>query len=129
MCKQGNTIKMELHHVGEIRLGIANIDSCIASIIKALNKGNVYTDGCCCGHGEISGYIHLTDGRYLGIYPNKAAFKEVQVRRPKYFVQDKLITIALAQVNGHRIKAAKLLGMPVRTLQRRIKKRKEKDIK
>jgi len=127
MCERGNTIKMELPYVGDFRFGIADIDLCIAPIIKALNDGGVTTKGCCCGHGEVTGYIHLTDGRYLGIYPGKTAFKEVQVRRPKYFIQDKLITIALALTNGHREKAAKLLGMPVRTLQRRIKRRKEKD--
>ena len=38
-------------------------------------------------------------------------------------VEDQLITIALAETNGHRVKAAEILGMSERTLQRRIQKR------
>ena len=37
--------------------------------------------------------------------------------------ENKLITIALAQVDGDRDKAAKALGMSIRTLQRKIKAR------
>lgn len=71
MCKHGKTVEMELPVVGEIRHGIADIDLCIAPIIKALNNGGVITKGCCCGHGEIMGYIHLTNGKYLGVFPNR----------------------------------------------------------
>jgi len=37
--------------------------------------------------------------------------------------EDKLLTIALAETNGSRTEAAKLLGIPIRTLHHRIKKR------
>ncbi len=39
--------------------------------------------------------------------------------------EDKLITIALARTNGNRTKAAKLLGMSIRALQRKIIGREE----
>lgn len=42
-------------------------------------------------------------------------------------MQDKIITIALAQVDGKREKAAVLLDMSVRTLQRYIARRKQKN--
>lgn len=71
MCKHGNTIEMELPIVGDFRFGIADIDLCIAPIIKALNDGGIITKGCCCGHGEVMGYIHLKDKRYLGVFPNR----------------------------------------------------------
>ncbi len=74
MCKQGNTVKVEVHHVGEIRLVDVDVDKCIARIIKALNEGGVATEGCCCGHGKVTGHITLTDGRILGIYPNRKVF-------------------------------------------------------
>lgn len=38
-------------------------------------------------------------------------------------IENKLITIALAETSGNRIVAAKKLGMSVRTLHRRIQKR------
>jgi len=43
------------------------IDKCIAPIIKALNDGGIYTDGCCCGHGKYDGSILLHDGRTIKI--------------------------------------------------------------
>ncbi len=41
--------------------------------------------------------------------------------------ENKLITIALAKADGIRIKAAKLLGIHVRTLFRKIDKRLESE--
>ncbi len=74
MCKHGNTVEMELPIVGNFRFGKADIDSCIAPIIKALNDAGLLTIGCCCGHGNRIGYIHFKDGRYLGVYPNRKSF-------------------------------------------------------
>ena len=71
MCKPGNTVEMELPVVGEIRQGTAAIDKCIAPVIRALNDGGVITRGCCCGHGKVMGYIHLANGKYLGVFPNR----------------------------------------------------------
>ena len=42
-------------------------------------------------------------------------------------MENKLITIALAKVDGNRRKAAELLGIPVRKLQRRIAERVKND--
>lgn len=41
--------------------------------------------------------------------------------------ENKLITIALARTGGNRTEAAKLLGISVRNLQYKIRKRTEKD--
>jgi hypothetical protein len=90
MCKRGDTIEMRLPVVGEIRYGVAEIDKCIAPIIKALNDGGVITRGCCCGHGEVMGYIHLDSGKYLGVFPNRKTlmkyrhekFSKLKFKRP-----------------------------------------------
>jgi len=74
MCKRGNMVEMELPIAGDFRQGIAKVDKCIAPIIKALNAGGVLTKGCCCGHGEIMGYIRLANGKYLGVFPNRKTF-------------------------------------------------------
>lgn len=71
MCKHGDKVEMELPVVGTIRQGIAEIDKCIAPIIKALNDGGVITKGSCCGHSEVMGYIRLNNGKYLGVFPNR----------------------------------------------------------
>jgi DNA-binding NtrC family response regulator len=42
---------------------------------------------------------------------------------------DKLVTITLARTGGNRAKAAKELGIPIRSLHRFIKERTEKDEK
>lgn len=41
------------------------IDSCIAEIVDALNRGGVRTIGSCCGHGKGDGDVLLADGRRL----------------------------------------------------------------
>ncbi len=47
------------------------IDHCIHHIVAALNAGHVLTTDCCCGHGEMPGYIGLEDGRVLVIFPSR----------------------------------------------------------
>jgi len=42
-------------------------------------------------------------------------------------VENKLITIALASTDGHRVKAAKLLGMSIRSLYRKIWERRNNE--
>lgn len=42
-------------------LGI-NIDKCLVSEIKYLNKQGIKTVGCCCGHGKSQGYIQVQRG-------------------------------------------------------------------
>jgi len=41
------------------------VDSCIASIIWALNRANMETVASCCGHGKQPGSIILRDGREI----------------------------------------------------------------
>lgn len=41
------------------------VDSCIASIVEALQGGGIDMRGSCCGHGYSPGMIHLQDGRGL----------------------------------------------------------------
>ncbi len=74
MCKRGNTVKVRVHHVGEIRLVNVDVDKCIAPIVRALNDGGIATEGCCCGHGEMTGHITLTNGKILGIFPNRKIY-------------------------------------------------------
>ena len=45
------------------------IDTCIAPLVKALQKGGINMRGSCCGHGKTIGEINLSDGRKLLIYP------------------------------------------------------------
>jgi len=42
-------------------------------------------------------------------------------------VENKLITVALARTSGHRGDAAELLGISLRSLKRKITKRRAKD--
>lgn len=71
MCKWGTEIIIELQipdylsHTGEKYIKKVAIDSCIASIVKALNDNGIHTIACCCGHGKQPGRISLADGREL----------------------------------------------------------------
>ncbi len=51
------------------------VDSCIASIVAALNAAGVTTTGSCCGHGEGAGNILLADGRALIVTTRDAALE------------------------------------------------------
>lgn len=52
-------------YTGKERFDFKGIDSCIADIVEALNKSEIWTAGSCCGHGKGPGYISLHDGRHL----------------------------------------------------------------
>lgn len=41
------------------------VDSCIADVVVALNRGGVPTVGSCCGHETYDGFVQLADGRLL----------------------------------------------------------------
>lgn len=45
------------------------IDSCIAPIVDALQKGGIDMLASCCGHGNAPGRIDLADGRVIAIHP------------------------------------------------------------
>ena len=77
MCKHGTTVEVEvtipdyryttMEGVKLAHKKICLIDSCIASIVEALEKGGVLMSGSCCGHGKRDGSILLQDGRELVI--------------------------------------------------------------
>lgn len=73
MCRHDDTVMLyvpvpaHLSHSGQFRWDWKAVDRCIAPIVEALNKASIYTAGCCCGHGETQGDIHLHDGRVLHI--------------------------------------------------------------
>lgn len=56
------------------------IDSCIAPIVDALNKGGIATTGSCCGHGKNHGDILLADGRALVIRDLKEYLAEQSIK-------------------------------------------------
>ena len=63
-------VPANLSHTGKMFWKMAEIDHCIAPIIKTLNDAKIYTSSCCCGHGRCDGSILLHDGREL-IIKNK----------------------------------------------------------
>lgn len=71
MCQIGEyelvnvKIPADLSHTGKILWKKKQIDGCIASIVRALQKGGIDMRGSCCGHGKMDGDIHLQDGRIL----------------------------------------------------------------
>jgi hypothetical protein len=71
MCEHGNDtlvkvqIPADLSCDGTAREKEVGIDSCIAPIVEALQKGGIDMRGSCCGHGELQGHIDLQDGRGL----------------------------------------------------------------
>lgn len=71
MCKRGDEVVLmvpipaELSSTGKFRWDKKAIDRCIAPIVQALNDAEIYTAGCCCGHGKSDGSIILHDGREL----------------------------------------------------------------
>jgi len=71
MCESGNTtpvwvkIPSDLSYTRQQRWKWAEIDSCIAPLVKALQEGGIDMRGSCCGHGRVEGHIELQDGRIL----------------------------------------------------------------
>ena len=74
MCKYGTTVNIEvtipeyIFSSGDIKPAhkkICPIDSCIVSIVEALEDHNILMTASCCGHGKMNGRISLQDGREL----------------------------------------------------------------
>lgn len=71
MCKVGEyelvrvKIPADLSHTRKSRWKKAQIDRCIAPVVRALQEGGIDMRGSCCGHGKMDGDIHLQDGRIL----------------------------------------------------------------
>ena len=60
-------IPADLSSTGVAKWKRAQIDACIAPIVRALQTAGIDMRGSCCGHGEGEGDIHLQDGRALFI--------------------------------------------------------------
>lgn len=76
MCKHGTTVDVFVTIIKDglpklLSFGkgsykeLVPIDSCIATIVAALENGNVLMEVSCCGHGKGDGGILLQDGRKL----------------------------------------------------------------
>lgn len=84
MCKWGTNVILSvpipanLSHTGEFRWDIKGVDSCIAPIVDALNKGGVFTSNSCCGHENGPGVIFLHDGRSLVVHTEKYPYDQLK---------------------------------------------------
>lgn len=71
MCEWGTTVVLEITVPASLsrtcteRQKLVDVDACLAPIVKALNVGGVVTVACCCGHGQVPGFVSLADGREL----------------------------------------------------------------
>lgn len=67
MCAWGTTVPVwvrvpaDLSHTGRERWKLAQIDSCIADRVAALQAAGVRTRSSCCGHGKAPAEIMLDD--------------------------------------------------------------------
>lgn len=79
MCKHGEekivTVKIpaDLSAEGAAIWKDKPIDACIADLVQALQTGGIDMRGCCCGHGQTIGDIHLQDGRILLVLDQQKA--------------------------------------------------------
>ena len=60
-------VPADLSHTGEARWKPAQIDRCLAPLVRGLQAAGVQMRASCCGHGERDGEIVLQDGRTLTI--------------------------------------------------------------
>jgi len=73
MCEHGKTIDVFVTIPASLSYGkgqykkLTPIDSCITTLVAALENGNILMRGSCCGHGKGDGEILLEDGRRLVI--------------------------------------------------------------
>jgi len=73
MCQWGITetvrvlIPADLASDGVEKWKAAEIDACIAPLVRALQQGGINMRGSCCGHGKVLGHIDLADGGGLVI--------------------------------------------------------------
>jgi hypothetical protein len=73
MCKWGNTtlvpvfIPARLSRTGKDAAKLADIDTCIAPLVRALNAVGLITVASCCGHGKQPGSIIFSDDSEIRI--------------------------------------------------------------
>jgi len=83
MCLKGDGVLLKVPIVpeggpaGRLNWVYMPIDRCLSDIIQAFNDRGIYTQSCCCGHGERAGIIFLQDGRVLMLGLNDREKDEV----------------------------------------------------
>ena len=88
MCKYGTskrvlvTIPSDLSYTGKERKAVKAIDSCIASLVKALEDGGIRMRASCCGHFKTDGRIDLEDGRILIIRSKEKTLRKTDEDDP-----------------------------------------------
>ena len=71
MCEWGTweivQVKIPADHssMGKEKWKMIQVDACLASIVRALQRGGIDMRSSCCGHGKEPGHIDLQDGRRL----------------------------------------------------------------
>lgn len=71
MCEHGDTVEclVPVHaedaFEGVLTWKVKPVDRCLSDIVVALNRADILTRSCCCGHGRDQGSIILHDGRTL----------------------------------------------------------------
>jgi hypothetical protein len=70
-CSKTKVVKViiarDLSYTGRERIKEAQIDKCIAPLVKELQTFGINMRSSCCGHGEIHGHIILSDRTELKI--------------------------------------------------------------
>lgn len=77
MCERGDTQTVDLFGGGR-----ADVDTCIAPLVQALNDNGYSTVASCCGHGIRPGNIALRDGRELIIAPDFVTARKIDQMFP-----------------------------------------------
>jgi hypothetical protein len=91
-------IPADLSSTGKTKWRKAKIDTCIASLVDALQHGGIDMCGSCCGHGHSAGEIHLQDGRLLLILDKRAArvwlaHADEMQRRLERMIRDRILDV------------------------------------
>lgn len=76
-------IPASLSHTGMSRWDVKGIDTCLATIVRALNDAGILTSACCCGHGRSDGTIILQDSRELLVVQNPKGPQSLMMEKPK----------------------------------------------
>ncbi len=83
MCKWGTdkkvTLCKPLKYSNRVTI---KVDSCIASIVQALNDSGIQTVASCCGHNKRPGTIALAGGRELFILPDYDSARKLDLSYP-----------------------------------------------
>jgi len=102
MCQWGDTVPVcvvipaDLSCTGKARWREKQIDSCIADLVRALQRAEINMRGSCCGHGKTWGSVGLWDGRVLVVTDESCS------RNPVLWALRTLWQAVRWKVIGHR---------------------------